>query len=148
MNRKLNSLLAIAMVALMFTVSSCSDDDDEGPARSTLISANTWIFSTVEINAKGLSSEDRKQFEQSFKEEYAGSELVFKADKTFTETFDGYSSTGTWEFSNGEKKIVMKYEGESDEDAYEQEIETLTSDKLNLKTSGPEGSLIIKYIKK
>jgi hypothetical protein len=133
MNKKINSLLALALIALMFVASSCGDDDEQAP-RTPLLTAHTWKYSTIESSVPGLAI--------TVGALYTGREYTFKTDNTYTGKIFGLETSGTWEFSDGEKKIVID-KGPTEEVF---QIDAISSTTLNFKFTQASVSYVIKYV--
>lgn len=130
MNKKINSLLALSLMIVMVIATSCSKDDkDEAPSNTALLTSHAWKFGSVEssdVFTKTLLSAL-----------YGQSTTTFKADKSYSMSILGQSATGTWEFSDGEKKLIQD-KGTDEELNYE--ILRLSSDNLDLKLVSADAS--------
>lgn len=128
-------ILACALLATGFGLTSCSSDDDTGDVNSEVQIEGTYNLTAVntaeptDFNDDGTSNED--QMEES--DCYDGSKLILNSDNTFTyqkngivvDVTEGTSGctdatyNGTWEILNGSGSDVIiraTYQDNNDDD--------------------------------
>lgn len=135
--KKIKSLLVLFILGSLLLFSSCSKDDDPTLTKTQLLTQNTWKYSS------GTSTNPLVQALMGL---LAGTEYVFKTDKTYSVTQLGQSiASGKWEFSSDETKIILD-KGSVDEST----LEIVTLDGSNLEVKEVDGGFTttIKYVKK
>ncbi|GAB3203277.1 hypothetical protein ABID22_000933 [Pontibacter aydingkolensis] len=104
-------LLPLLLLLLTVAFTSCDKDKDEDPAptNTDFLTAGTWKGFGIYYAGQNLTNEFAEDGYDMTK--YS---LRFEKNGNFTETYDGSSSPGKWEFANNEKTILLN-KGTSDE---------------------------------
>jgi hypothetical protein len=114
-------VLRICAILLLF---ACGDKEDPKPVipeptKVELLTAETWVLKTVNGGTPSLES-------------------IYKFKTNGTFSHDGYALfTGTWELTDGEKKIHLMLSGSE----YEYEIKSLTENEFSYMNSNSEVEL-------
>jgi len=134
--KNIKLLTSLLLLVSIFLISSCKDDDDPVLTKTQLLTQNTWKYSS------GTSSD---AFAQSLLAILTGQEYTFKSDKTYSGILLGFPTSGTWDFSADESKLILE-KGTSDETS--SEIVKLDASNLELKTVDGGVTTTLKYAKK
>jgi hypothetical protein len=136
MNRTKLFASAVLLVSVAL-ISACGDDNAPALSKTQLLTQNTWKFSSVtstDATAQALLA--------LF---LTGSEVVFKADKTYNQTTLLGPSSGKWEFSSGETALILD-KGTAEESTGD--IVKLDGSNLELKEVVGTVTTTTKYVKK
>lgn len=97
--KKLNYLFILITLLFSFTLTSCSNDDDEedDPSVKTMLTANTWQGS------KFLSDGDDVTNDIQFKKVT----LKLNSDNTYSFKNDIQENKGKWALSSNDQKIIF-----------------------------------------
>lgn len=143
-------IYAIAIVSLL---SSCGNDDDDGPNNTSPI-VGTWTYSdselTVKIDNQGIAefliangtnpveAAAAESFYKSFLEnalDLQGTSFVFNADGTYSVRENGaVEESGTYQLNSNNTKLTIT----SSEGPQEFDVEELTNNKMSLSFSEEE----------
>ena len=117
------------MGVLLLTLPSCSDDDENQPSRTQLLTESTWVFN----EAVHADLETELLITLLFDD----TEVKFVDDGSYS-TYDPISKDwdfGTWEFTNSEGTIVMDKNTQDESSA---DVITLDANNLRLKYNSLE----------
>lgn len=128
-NRTIALVTAAFMIGVLFT--SCkkkyeNDDTIELTSRTSRV-ANTWIFGYAEKDGENVSS-DYEKYELFMN---TAGEAQLDAKFTLFGTEYTTATKGTWAFRNNDQEIVLDFEDDEQDGAYE--ILRLNNDELWLK---------------
>lgn len=99
MKPNFKTIFSVALMASVIVLASCSKDDDVKPKTKTdMLTAPTWAF-------KELSGVD--PFTAAFAASFTPTDYKFNANKTYTASLLTLPYDGTWEFAEGETKIIL-----------------------------------------
>ena len=120
--KSVGKLLWMLMIASIFIITSCGDDEPELDATTQNL-IGVWETEDevqLSIGVTGLTPEELIEFEEAinfyvsfFAQGFFGT-VEFKSDKTYTSTFGDDTQTGTWEVTNEEKTLVMTETGDTE----------------------------------
>ena len=128
MKHKMKHLLSLALLAGTLTIVSCEKDKEV--SKTDLLTKSSWKVEDATITS---SDPFLTALFEAFKNLIVNSQIKFnKSDSgnTYTVTDSSGSSSGTWEFSSNETKLIFD-KGTSDETTYD--ILKLTSSELEVK---------------
>src|SRR3954468_20177940 len=125
---KRNFLNILILLALVSTISSCHNNDEAKPSKTSLLTAKSWVISKFEFGGNDLTSEmDDCDTDDS---------ILFKANGTLIQDVGTIkcddtevNSGGTWKFKTNETIITIHPDGE---DMLDWKILELTSSTFKL----------------
>ncbi|HEY4651060.1 MAG TPA: hypothetical protein VIG72_06575 [Pontibacter sp.] len=99
--KRLHYLRYLFAALLLVTIASCSkdDDDDATPDKDLLLTDQTWTGDKLLIGGQDVTI--------LYKDRITKTTLKFNTDGTYTFDSDGTTKTGSWEFANDQKQVIM-----------------------------------------
>lgn len=102
---KFNKLFPLLFSLLLLSfLSGCGKDEDTGPSRTDLLTAGQWRGQSVWWDGFDITRE--LQEDEEFPYDVTLISILFDGRGTFLDTYDDYTSNGTWEFTDNEQSIL------------------------------------------
>ncbi|WP_125185466.1 lipocalin family protein [Botryobacter ruber] len=95
----LNPFLFFILILISFT--GCKDDEVE-PSRRDMLTGGTWNGTAVYSQGTDITESAKNSGFDITK-----NTLRFDTNGNYTDTYDGSSDTGTWEFAENESKLLL-----------------------------------------
>lgn len=111
-------LLTLLLVALVFNLSSCNNDEAEPTpisANTEFLTAEKWKISKIDFNGVDVSDKSKYPDVAAVK----STQIKFNKDGTYTQTRTAGTETGNWKFTDSETHLLF---GPSASDQHDWEI--------------------------
>ncbi|MBF9252726.1 DUF5004 domain-containing protein [Pontibacter sp. 172403-2] len=99
-------LLTLLLLALIFNLSSCNNDEDEPTpisAKTEFLTTGEWKISKLDFNGVDVSDENKYPDVADVK----STRIDFNKDGTYTQTRTSGTETGTWKFTDNETHLLF-----------------------------------------
>lgn len=118
---------ALVSLSLVFTLASCSKDNDTDNSKTTLLTSRTWVYDLYITDFSKVNSiYQYKKGKPNNPLNLSGDWLKYEKDGTYTRRdYQGQMKSGTWAFVDGETGVTTTEDGVT----HTNTIRSLTSDR-------------------